>query len=47
MVTLLEWFGEEPIYYYLIAFGALATLLIFAARPGPCLRERRSELAFY
>jgi hypothetical protein len=46
MVTLLEWFGEEPIYYYLIAFGALATLLILAARPGPCLRERRSELTF-
>lgn len=46
MVTLLEWFGEEPIYYYLIAFGALATLLILAARPGPRLRERRSELTF-
>jgi hypothetical protein len=46
MVTLLEWFGEEPIYYYLIAFGALAAFLILAARPGPRLRERRSEIIF-
>ena len=46
MVTLLELFGEEPIYYYLIAFGALAAFLILAARPGPRLRERRSEIIF-
>ena len=46
MVTLLEWFGEEPIYYYLFAFGLLVAFLILAARPGARLTERRSEITF-
>src|SRR5438552_14501708 len=44
MVTLLELFAEEPIYYYLIAFGALTAVLILAARPHR--KEQRSELIF-
>ena len=46
MVTLLELFAEEPIYYYLIAFGALTAFLILAARPGSHRKEERSELIF-
>src|ERR1700686_1802392 len=46
MVTLLEWFGEEPIYYYLIAFGVLLAFLILAAQPGGRPQERRSEIQF-
>ena len=46
MVTLLEWFGEEPIYYYLIAFGTLLAFLILAARPEQRAHEQRSEVAF-
>lgn len=46
MVTLLKWFGEEPIYYYLIAFAALLAFLILAAQPGGRPPERRSEILF-
>jgi hypothetical protein len=46
MVTLLEWFGEEPIYYYLIAFEALLAFLFLAARPDSRPNETRSEIAF-
>jgi len=46
MVTLLEWFGEEPIYYYLIAFGALLAFLFLAARPDSRPHETRSEIMF-
>ena len=46
MVTLLEWFGEEPICFYLIAFGVLLTFLILAVQSGGGRQERRSEILF-
>jgi hypothetical protein len=46
MVTILELFGERPVLYYVIAFGALLALLLLAGRPGPRSSEKRAERLF-
>jgi hypothetical protein len=46
MSTVLAWFGDNPIYYYLTALGALFWFVILAVRVRPTANELRFEMVY-